>query len=73
MAIAAAIDACPKDVFTVSVKQGSVILSVSLPAEGAGKSVAFAGGAGKTANASGANQTSRYLRGKRKYVTARRT
>jgi type I restriction enzyme R subunit len=37
VAIAAAIDACPKDVFTVSVKQGSVILTVSLPADGADK------------------------------------
>ncbi|MGO7864968.1 HsdR family type I site-specific deoxyribonuclease [Rhizobium ruizarguesonis] len=37
VAIAAAIDACPKDVFTVSVKQGSILLTVSVPADGAGR------------------------------------
>lgn len=35
VAIAAVIDACPKDVLTLSVKQGSVLLTVSLPADGA--------------------------------------
>ena len=34
-AIAAVIDASPKDVLTVSVKQGSILLTVAVPAEGA--------------------------------------
>ena len=72
VAIAAAIDACPKDVFTVFVKQGSVILSVSLPAEGAGKSLHSQEAQDKLRTLLGADQTSRYLRGKRKHVTTRR-
>jgi type I restriction enzyme R subunit len=35
VAIAAVIDASPKDVLTVSVKQGSILLTVALPADGA--------------------------------------
>jgi type I restriction enzyme R subunit len=37
VAIAAVIDASPKDVLTVSVKQGSILLTVALPADGAGQ------------------------------------
>nr|WP_283812595.1 HsdR family type I site-specific deoxyribonuclease [Bradyrhizobium aeschynomenes] len=37
VAIAAVIDASPKDVLTVSVKQGSIFLTVALPADGAGR------------------------------------
>lgn len=37
VAIAAVIDASPKDVLTVSVKQGSILLTVALPADGAGR------------------------------------
>jgi type I restriction enzyme R subunit len=36
-AIAAVIDASPKDVLTVSVKQGSIILTVAVPVDGAGR------------------------------------
>ena len=37
VAIAAVIDASPKDVLTVSVKHGSILLTVAVPAEGAGR------------------------------------
>ena len=37
LAIAAVIDASPKDVLTVSVKQGSILLTVAVPADGAGR------------------------------------
>ncbi|MBP2489130.1 type I restriction enzyme R subunit [Rhizobium leguminosarum] len=37
VAISAAIDACSNDVFTVSVRQGSILLTVSMPADGAGR------------------------------------
>lgn len=36
-AIAAVIDASPKDILTVSVKQGSIILTVAVPADGGGR------------------------------------
>ncbi|MBY2998425.1 HsdR family type I site-specific deoxyribonuclease [Rhizobium leguminosarum] len=37
VAIAAVIDASPKDILTVSVKQGSILLTVAIPADGAGR------------------------------------
>src|SRR5690606_6390893 len=37
VAIAAVIDASPKDILTVSVNQGSILLTVAIPADGAGR------------------------------------
>ena len=37
VAIAAVIDASPKDILTVSVKQGSIVLTVAVPADGASR------------------------------------